>query len=58
MEKTVITLVFEWPNREAAPRIGEHTTFMGGKIISCQFNDALKELREAQEKIERLEEAL
>jgi len=45
------TAVFEWPDGEA-PRISRNDNWMGGRIVACNFSDALTELRVLSEAVQ------
>ena len=38
------TFVIEYPDASHAPRVGADMAMLGGKLIACQFDDALEEL--------------
>lgn len=38
------TFVIEYPDASHAPRVGADMEMLGGKLIACQFDDALEEL--------------
>ncbi len=38
------TFVIEYPDASHAPAVGADMQMLGGKLIACQFDDALEEL--------------
>ena len=51
---TQYTVVFEWED-DSAPIISRKDSWLGGKLISVQFNNALAQLDEVNERLEDLE---
>ena len=50
------TFVIEYPKASDAPSVSARMEALGGKLVACQFNDALQEnatLREALEVVVR-----
>ena len=43
------TFVIEYPDASHAPRVGADMEMLGGKLIACQFADALEELEALHE---------
>jgi hypothetical protein len=43
------TFVIEYPDASHAPRVGADMEMLGGKLIACQFDDALEELEALHE---------
>lgn len=48
------TAVFEWEG-DSAPIISRKDSWLGGKLISVQFNNALAMLDEVNDRLEELE---
>jgi hypothetical protein len=49
------TAVFEWEDDQNPP-INSRSEWLGGKLISVQFNDAFAELDELRDRLEALED--
>lgn len=49
-----LTIVIEYPNEQAAPRIGRQSC-LGGEIVALQFSDALKENEKFRDVLEQLQ---
>ena len=43
------TFVIEYPSARHAPAVGADMEMLGGKLIACQFSDALEELESLHE---------
>lgn len=43
------TFVIEYPDASHAPRVGAGMEVLGGKLIACQFDDALEEIEALHE---------
>lgn len=43
------TFVIEYPDASHAPSVGADMEMLGGKLIACQFDDALEELEALHE---------
>lgn len=43
------TFVIEYPDASHAPRVGADMQMLGGKLIACQFDDALEEIEALHE---------